>query len=75
MPQPRQVEEEDVLLDQIQTKQGRVLFIKEDESENNCHNKLKIMDLEGALDIVLPSSGWDFDWFEEQARKYNFDCS
>jgi hypothetical protein len=29
------------------------------------------MDLEGAFDIVFPSSGWDFDWFEEQSRKYD----
>ena len=65
------VEEGRAFLDQIQTKQGRVLIIQGDEPENDCYSKLKIMDLEGAFDIVFPSSGWDFDWFEEQSRKYD----
>ena len=48
------VEEGSAFLEQIQTKQGRVLIIQGDEPENDCYNKLKIMDLEGAFDIVFP---------------------
>lgn len=65
------VEKGGFFLDQIQTKKGRALIIQGDEPENDCYSKLKIMDLEGAFDIVFPSSGWDFDWFEEQSRNYD----
>jgi RecA-family ATPase len=48
------VEEGRAFLEQIQTKQGRVLIIQGDEPENDCYNKLKIMDIEGVFDIVFP---------------------
>jgi hypothetical protein len=65
------VERGDIFLDQIKAKQGHALIIQGDEPENDCYNKLKIMDLEGAFDIVFPFSGWNFVWLEEQSRKYD----
>jgi hypothetical protein len=71
MPRPRLLRGEIFSWIRSREKQGRALFIQGDEPENDCYNKLKIMDLQGAFDIIVPLSPWDFDWFEEQSRKYN----
>lgn len=65
------VEHGTLFLDQVQTNQGRVLFIQGDEPQHDTEAKLKLMELEGSCDYYFTYTTLDLNWFEEQTKKYD----